>query len=48
MPPKRRLILTGLHGVISQKAELFIATAVRTLNATLFVADFSVFLAESI
>jgi hypothetical protein len=43
MLPKRRLILTELHGVISQKAELFIATVVRTLNATVFVADFSVF-----
>jgi hypothetical protein len=31
-PPKRRLPFTGLHGVISQKAGLFIVTAVRTSN----------------
>jgi hypothetical protein len=37
MPPKRRLIFTGLHGIISQETKLFIATAVRTLNATLLV-----------
>jgi hypothetical protein len=30
--PKRRLTLTELHGVISQKTELFITTAVRTSN----------------
>jgi hypothetical protein len=28
--PKRRLTFNGLHGVISQKMELFTHTAVRT------------------
>jgi hypothetical protein len=32
VPPKRRLTLNGLHGVISQKIALFITTAVRTSN----------------
>jgi hypothetical protein len=32
--PKRRLTLNGLHAVISQKIELFTATAVRTSNPT--------------
>jgi hypothetical protein len=30
--PKRRLAFNGLHGIISQKMELFITTAVRTSN----------------
>jgi hypothetical protein len=30
--PKRRLIFNGLHGVISQKIELFLSTAVRIAN----------------
>jgi hypothetical protein len=30
VPPKCRLILNGLHGIISQKLVLFITTAVRT------------------
>jgi hypothetical protein len=34
VPPKRRLTFNGLHGVISQKTELFITTAVRTSNPT--------------
>jgi hypothetical protein len=34
VPPKRRLTFNGLHGVISQKIELFITTAVRTSNPT--------------
>jgi hypothetical protein len=34
VPPKRRLTSNGLHGVISQKIELFITTAVRTSNPT--------------
>jgi hypothetical protein len=34
VPPKRRLTLKGLHGVISQKLVLFITTAVRTSNPT--------------
>jgi hypothetical protein len=34
VPPKRRLTLNGLHGVISQKIILFITTAVRTSNPT--------------
>jgi hypothetical protein len=33
-PPKRRLIFNRLHGVISQKIELFITTAVRTFDLT--------------
>jgi hypothetical protein len=32
VPPKRQLTLNGLHGVISQKAELFMTTGVRTSN----------------
>jgi hypothetical protein len=31
-PPKRRLKFNGLHGIISQKTELFITTGVRTSN----------------
>jgi hypothetical protein len=34
--PKRRLTLNGLHGVISQKMILFITTAVKTSNPTLW------------
>jgi hypothetical protein len=30
--PKRQLTFNGLHGIISQKTELFIITAVRTSN----------------
>jgi hypothetical protein len=37
VPPKGRLAFTGLHGVISQKIELFITTAVRTSNPTFSV-----------
>jgi hypothetical protein len=33
-PPKRRFTFSGLHGVISQKIELFITIAVRTSNPT--------------
>jgi hypothetical protein len=33
-PPKRRLTLNGLHGVISHKMVLFITTSVKTLNPT--------------
>jgi hypothetical protein len=36
--PKRRLTLNGLHGVISQKIILFITTAVKTSNPTLFIS----------
>jgi hypothetical protein len=32
VPPKRPVNFNGLHGVISQKIELFIATALRTSN----------------
>jgi hypothetical protein len=32
VPPKRRLTSNALHGVISQKIELFITIAVRTSN----------------
>jgi hypothetical protein len=35
VPPKRWMTFNGLHGVISQKIELFITTAVRTSNLTL-------------
>jgi hypothetical protein len=34
VPPKRRLTLNGLHGVIFQKMVLFITTSVRTSNPT--------------
>jgi hypothetical protein len=34
--PKRRSTLNGVHGVISQKMELFITTAVRTSIPTLY------------
>jgi hypothetical protein len=34
VPPRSRLIFNGLHGVISQKTEFFITTAVRTSNTT--------------
>jgi hypothetical protein len=34
VPPKRRLKLNGLHGVISQKIMLFIITVVKTSNPT--------------
>jgi hypothetical protein len=34
VPPKCWLTFNGLHGVISQKTELFITTAVRTSNPT--------------
>jgi hypothetical protein len=30
VPPKRRLTFNGLHGVTSQKIELFISIALRT------------------
>jgi hypothetical protein len=32
--PERRLNFNGLHGVISQKIEIFITTAVRTSDPT--------------
>jgi hypothetical protein len=38
VPPKRRLTLNGLHGVISQKMVLFITTAVRTSNHTIIIS----------
>jgi hypothetical protein len=34
VPLKRRLTFNGTHGVISQKIEIFLTTAVRTLNPT--------------
>jgi hypothetical protein len=37
VPPKRRLVFNGLHGVIFRKMALFITTAVRTSNLTSFV-----------
>jgi hypothetical protein len=36
VPPPREFTLTGLHGVISQKIELSLTTAVRTSNPTWF------------
>jgi hypothetical protein len=36
VPPKRMLTYNGLDSVRSQKIELFITTAVRTSNPTLF------------
>jgi hypothetical protein len=35
VPPKRRLTFNRLHGVISQKTELFITTGVRTTNTAM-------------
>jgi hypothetical protein len=32
VPPRRRVTFNGLHGVISQKTEFFITTAIRTSN----------------
>jgi hypothetical protein len=37
--PKRRLTFTGLHGVISQKIELFLTTAVRISGPTYDIHD---------
>jgi hypothetical protein len=37
VPPKRRLTFNVLHRVISQEIEIFIATAVRTSNPTLWL-----------
>jgi hypothetical protein len=34
VPPKRRLTFNGLHGVISQKIVLFIATAAKASKPT--------------
>jgi hypothetical protein len=34
VPPKRRLTFNGLHGVVSERRELFTATAVRTSDPT--------------
>jgi hypothetical protein len=36
VPPKLRVQLNGLHGVISQKMILFITTAVKTSNPTIY------------
>jgi hypothetical protein len=38
-PPKRRLAFNGLHGVISQKIELVMTTAVRTLNPISYLSN---------
>jgi hypothetical protein len=40
VPPKRRLSFNGLHGVISQKIEIFTTTAVRTSDVTKFCTHF--------
>jgi hypothetical protein len=34
LPPKRQFAFNGLHGVITQKIELFITTGVRTSTTT--------------
>jgi hypothetical protein len=34
VPPNRQLTFNGLHGLVSQKIEPFITTAVRTSNPT--------------
>jgi hypothetical protein len=39
VPPKRQLTFNGLHGIVSQKIEVFITTAVRTSNPTLEVCS---------
>jgi hypothetical protein len=36
VPPKRRLTFNGLHGVISQKTEPIITTAVKTSDPTIY------------
>jgi hypothetical protein len=42
IPPKRELAFNGVHGVISQKMELFKSTAVRTSNSeTTFDVEFT-------
>jgi hypothetical protein len=38
VPPKHQLTYNALHGVISQKTEVFIITAVRTSNPTEYSA----------
>jgi hypothetical protein len=40
VPQKRRLTFNRLHGVISQKIELFITTAVRTSGPTIIRQDY--------
>jgi hypothetical protein len=37
VPPKRLLTFNGLNDVISEKAELFVTTAVRTQTPTVFI-----------
>jgi hypothetical protein len=34
-PPKRRSIYSGLHGITTQKMELFANTSLRTSNSTI-------------
>jgi hypothetical protein len=41
VPPKRRVQLYGLHGVISQKMILFITTAVKASNPA-YIGDVDV------
>jgi hypothetical protein len=40
VPPKRRLTFNGLHGVISQKIQVFITTAVRASKLALLLPVF--------
>jgi hypothetical protein len=42
VPPKRRLKLNGLHGVIFQKMILFLTTAVKTSNPTYEAPQYAV------
>jgi hypothetical protein len=39
VPPKCWLTFNGLHGVITQKIELFITTAARTSDPTNYIMD---------
>jgi hypothetical protein len=39
LPSKHQLTFTGLHGIVSQKTELFINTAVRTSDPAKFVTS---------
>jgi hypothetical protein len=34
VPTKRQLTFNGLHGIMPQKTELFLTTALRTINLT--------------
>jgi hypothetical protein len=42
VPPKRRLTFNGVRGVMSQKIEVFITTAVKTSNLTSANVDYGI------